>query len=71
MIYLAHLHLGGHRPAQLLGRLYGDFVKGPLSGRFTAELEEAIRLHRSIDAVTDSPPLIKAYIARYPPQRRR
>ncbi|KPW36439.1 hypothetical protein ALP45_05407 [Pseudomonas coronafaciens pv. atropurpurea] len=71
MNYLAHLHLGGHRPAQLLGSLYGDFVKGPLPGRFPAELEAAIRLHRSIDAFTDSHPLIKASIARFPAQRRR
>ncbi|AKF50036.1 MULTISPECIES: ACP phosphodiesterase [Pseudomonas] len=71
MNYLAHLHLGGHRPAQLLGSLYGDFVKGPLPGRFPAELEAAIRLHRSIDAFTDSHPLIKASIARFPLQRRR
>ncbi|MFP3373284.1 ACP phosphodiesterase, partial [Pseudomonas sp. SIMBA_068] len=24
MNYLAHLHLGGQRPGQLLGSLYGD-----------------------------------------------
>jgi acyl carrier protein phosphodiesterase len=71
MNYLAHLHLGGHRPAQLLGSLYGDFVKGPLPGRFPAELEAAIRLHRSIDAFTDNHPLIKASMARFPAQRRR
>ncbi|KPY47228.1 Acyl carrier protein phosphodiesterase [Pseudomonas viridiflava] len=71
MNYLAHLHLGGHRPAQLLGSLYGDFVKGPLPGRFPAELEAAIQLHRSIDAFTDNHPLIKASIARFPAQRRR
>ncbi|WP_122521296.1 ACP phosphodiesterase [Pseudomonas viridiflava] len=71
MNYLAHLHLGGHRPAQLLGSLYGDFVKGPLPGRFPAELEAAIQLHRSIDAFTDNHPFIKASIARFPAQRRR
>ena len=27
MNYLAHLHLGGREPQQLLGSLYGDFVK--------------------------------------------
>ena len=32
MNYLAHLHLGGLQPAQLLGSLYGDFVKGRLAG---------------------------------------
>ena len=53
MNYLAHLHLGGDRPAQLLGSLYGDFVKGPLAGQWPAEIEAGIRLHRRIDAFTD------------------
>ncbi|MDY7566363.1 ACP phosphodiesterase [Pseudomonas sp. RTC3] len=71
MNYLAHLHLGGQRSAQLLGSLYGDFVKGPLPGRFTPELEAAIQLHRSIDSFTDTHPLIKQSIARFPLERRR
>lgn len=71
MNYLAHLHLGGQRPAQLLGSLYGDFVKGPVAGRFPDELAQAIQLHRSIDAFTDSHPLIKQSIARFPAERRR
>lgn len=71
MNYLAHLHLGGQRPAQLLGSLYGDFVKGPLPGRFIPELEAAIQLHRSIDSFTDAHPLIKQAIGRFPTARRR
>ncbi|HEX8596059.1 MAG TPA: ACP phosphodiesterase [Pseudomonas sp.] len=71
MNYLAHLHLGGQRPPQLLGSLYGDFVKGPLAGRFPQELADAIQLHRSIDAFTDSHPLVKQSIARFPAERRR
>ncbi|MEG5264550.1 ACP phosphodiesterase [Pseudomonas sp. JDS28PS106] len=71
MNYLAHLHLGGQRPAQLLGSLYGDFVKGLLAGRFAPELEASIRLHRSIDAFTDSHPLILNALARFPAEQRR
>lgn len=71
MNYLAHLHLGGQRPAQLLGSLYGDFVKGLLPGRFPAELEASIRLHRSIDSFTDSHPLILRALARFPSEQRR
>lgn len=71
MNYLAHLHLGGQRPAQLLGSLYGDFVKGPVTGRFPDELAQAIQLHRRIDAFTDSHPLIKHSMARFPAERRR
>lgn len=71
MNYLAHLHLGGQRPAQLLGSLYGDFVKGLLAGRFPPELEASIRLHRRIDAFTDSHPLIVRSMARFPTEQRR
>ncbi|WP_342247128.1 acyl carrier protein phosphodiesterase [Pseudomonas sp. OTU5201] len=71
MNYLAHLHLGGSQPAQLLGSLYGDFVKGPLAGRWPADIEAAIRLHRRIDAFTDSHPLITQAKLRFPSERRR
>ena len=71
MNYLAHLHLGGQEPQQLLGRLYGDFVKGRLSGNYSAEAEEAIRLHRQIDAFTDSHPLVRRALDRFPATRRR
>ncbi len=71
MNYLAHLHLGGPLPEQLLGSLYGDFVKGRLEGRFSAPLEAGIRLHRQIDAFTDSHPLVLGAIGRFPAERRR
>lgn len=71
MNYLAHLHLGGDQPEQLLGSLYGDFVKGPLQGHYPQPLEGAIRLHRRIDVFTDSHPLVLASLARFPPARRR
>lgn len=71
MNYLAHLHLGGDTRAQLLGSLYGDFVKGPLNGQWPADIEAAIRLHRRIDAFTDSHPLQVRARARFPLERRR
>lgn len=71
MNYLAHLHLGGPAPAQLLGSLYGDFVKGPLAGRYAADIEAAIRLHRRIDVFTDAHPAVLAARARFPAERRR
>ncbi|MCQ4295804.1 ACP phosphodiesterase [Pseudomonas stutzeri] len=71
MNYLAHLHLGGPDPADMLGSLYGDFVKGPLQGRWPAQIEAGIRLHRQIDAFTDSHPLVLEAKARFPSERRR
>ncbi|AZD00572.1 ACP phosphodiesterase [Pseudomonas chlororaphis] len=71
MNYLAHLHLGGQRPGQLLGSLYGDFVKGRLQGQFNPEIEAAIQLHRSIDIFTDRHPLVGESLSRFSLTRRR
>ncbi|PBJ19768.1 Acyl carrier protein phosphodiesterase [Pseudomonas sp. ACN8] len=71
MNYLAHLHLGGQRPGQLLGSLYGDFVKGRLQGQFAPEIEGAIQLHRSIDVYTDRHPLVDVALSRFSLTRRR
>ncbi len=71
MNYLAHLHLGGQRPGQWLGSLYGDFVKGRLQGQFDPEIEAAIQLHRSIDVFTDRHPLVDVALSRFTVTRRR
>lgn len=71
MNYLAHLHLGGSQPGELLGSLYGDFVKGPLQGRWPADIEAGIRLHRQIDVFTDSHPVVLQAKQRFPKERRR
>lgn len=71
MNFLAHLHLGGERPGQLLGSLYGDFVKGPLQNRWPADIEAGIRLHRQIDVFTDSHPVVLQAKQRFPRERRR
>ncbi|MGX9759556.1 acyl carrier protein phosphodiesterase [Pseudomonas shahriarae] len=71
MNYLAHLHLGGQLPAQLLGSLYGDFVKGRLQGQYSPQIEAAIQLHRSFDRFTDSHPLVGQALSRFTLTRRR
>lgn len=71
MNYLAHLHLGGGQPAQLLGSLYGDFVKGPLSGHWPADIEQAIQLHRQIDRSTDDHHITCQARSRFPAEKHR
>ena len=71
MNYLAHLHLGGQQPEELLGSLYGDFVKGRLQGQFSTTIESAIQLHRSIDVFTDAHPLVNQSLSRFTQTRRR
>ncbi|MGN8346769.1 ACP phosphodiesterase [Pseudomonas sp. SMV71] len=71
MNYLAHLHLGGPGREQLLGSLYGDFVKGPLQGLYDPRIEAAIALHRRIDTYTDRHPLVDIALSRFSAVRRR
>lgn len=54
MNYLANLHLGGQVPDQLLGSLHGEFVSGPLTGKFSFQTEDALKLHRRIYVFTDT-----------------
>lgn len=54
MNHLAHFHLAGTCEQLLLGALLGDYVKGPLRGALPEALERGVRLHRRIDAFTDS-----------------
>jgi acyl carrier protein phosphodiesterase len=71
MNFLAHLYLADRRPDALLGSLMGDFVKGPLQGRFPPELTRALSQHRKVDAFTDAHPMVRVSRARMPPARRR
>jgi acyl carrier protein phosphodiesterase len=69
--YLAHLLLSGPDPDWRLGGLLGDFVKGPLSGERPTAIEAGIRLHRRIDALSDTHPAYRAALTQLDPQWRR
>lgn len=60
MNYLAHFQLSHGNDGLIVGGLLGDFVKGPLKGEFDYDWECGIRLHRRIDAFTDSHAVVKA-----------
>jgi acyl carrier protein phosphodiesterase len=59
--YLAHLFLAGSTADSLIGNLAGDFVKGRIGDNFPLGIAEGIRLHRRIDAFTDSHPSVAAF----------
>jgi len=71
MNYLAHLWLTEQAGLPLPGAVLGDLVHGRLDGRFAPALERSIRLHRRVDAVTDSHPLILAQRTAFGPGARR
>jgi acyl carrier protein phosphodiesterase len=69
--FLAHFHLAWPDEGLLAGGLEGDFRKGPLRGDLPGELERGIKLHRAIDAYTDSHPAIRQLRRDLPPALRR
>lgn len=79
MNYLAHFHLadavarrsGFDDQGLLIGGLLGDFVKGPLRGAHPHPWEVGIRLHRRIDALTDTHPLTRQCLEDLPKEYRR
>ena len=71
MNYLAHLYLSEPTEDAWLGSLLGDFVKGPLDGRYGDEITRAIALHRKIDSFTDAHPVVLQSKSRISAGRRR
>ncbi|MBI2383128.1 MAG: DUF479 domain-containing protein [Gammaproteobacteria bacterium] len=71
MNFLAHLWLTEQARLPLAGAVLGDVVRGRLEGRFPAELERSIRLHRRVDALTDRHPLVVRARERFAPGARR
>ena len=71
MNFLAHAFLAGPAPADRIGGLLGDFVKGLLPAGLPADLAAGVALHRAIDAFADRHPAFVASRARVGKKRRR
>lgn len=50
MNFLFHMLLSGDDDQILVGNFMGDFVKGPLDGRFPERIRKGVTLHRRIDS---------------------
>lgn len=55
----------------LKGALLGDFVKGPLRGQYTSDIERGIQLHRRIDAFSGADDDLKVACRTLPPELQR
>ncbi|UTW13345.1 acyl carrier protein phosphodiesterase [Marinobacterium rhizophilum] len=71
MNYLAHFHLAARVGSSLTGNYLGDAVKGAVLDTWPREVAEGIRLHRRVDAFTDSHPDVVRTLALFAPPRRR
>jgi acyl carrier protein phosphodiesterase len=59
MNYLAHLYLAGEDPDLIVGNFIADSVKGKQIELYSEGVVRGIKLHREIDAFTDSHPIIE------------
>lgn len=71
MNYLAHIYLASQSDHAMLGAMLGDFVKADFAGKYGAEMEREILIHRKVDAYTDSHPVVKAARQKFDETRRR
>ena len=71
MNHLAHFHLAGDSDTLLVGALLADYHRGLLCGDLATGIEQGVRLHRSIDAFTDSHPAQKELRRLFPNGERR
>lgn len=58
MNFLAHLYLSSDEPQALAGSLLPDLSRGPLPADLPPTVAAACRLHRLIDAFTDTHPIV-------------
>lgn len=72
MNHLAHLVLAGSHPDDRLGALLGDHLKGrSVLETLRPSLARGVRLHRKIDAWSDSDPAVRELLATFEPPWRR
>lgn len=71
MNFLAHFQLAWPDPQRVAGGLEGDYYKGPLHGELPPGIEQGVRLHRAIDAFTDSHATVQRLRRDFPPELRR
>lgn len=71
MNHLAHFQLAAGCESLVVGALLGDYLKGPLDGTLPAALERGVRLHRRIDAMTDTDDDLRVLRGRFQGRERR
>jgi len=57
--FLAHLYLSDGQRDLILGNMIADFISPPMETGYAKGVIEGIRLHRQIDAFTDSHPVFR------------
>ncbi|RII29039.1 MAG: DUF479 domain-containing protein [Geobacter sp.] len=59
MNYLFHLYLSPDTPAELVGSILGDFVKGRLDTTYAPDITRGVVLHRRVDSFSHDHPAVR------------
>ena len=59
MNYLFHLYLSADTPAELVGSVLGDFVKGRLDTTYAPDVTRGVVLHRRVDSFSHGHPAVR------------
>jgi len=71
MNFLAHLYLSFNDDDIMIGNFIADHVKGKTVNDFSDSIQKGIRLHRAIDAFTDSHAIVEETRIRLRPEFRK
>lgn len=71
MNFLAHLHLASLAESSLLGNLVADFVKGDPYQYYPVAIADGIMMHRRVDKMTDTLPIVKQARGLFSPEHQR
>lgn len=71
MNYLAHLLLSPEDDLSRLGNIMADFMRDVDQDSLPIEVQKGIKLHRSVDAFTDSHQVVRELRKYFSPERRR
>ena len=67
MNHLAHFYLSGNNEDIMLGNFIADFISNKEVNDYTEGVQQGIKLHREIDAFTDTHPIVKQSTKRLHP----
>jgi len=71
MNFLAHLHLAHLADSSLLGNLLADFVRGNPRELYSLPVADGIMMHRRVDSLTDSLPVVRQCRHYFSPETKR
>lgn len=71
MNFLAHIFLSNNQPHLIVGNFLADYINNKEVAVLPRPIQEGIRMHRKIDAFTDTHPMVRKSVERLRPNHRK